>query len=1280
LVKPIRLGLTETNGLLDTGATGGSYISEDCAQLVCDQNGIAPIYLSRPKPVIGYNGKPGKPITQAIYPKLDIQGHIDNVLLYITQLHRPVILGKSWMAKHGVVLDLTDDSIQFKEGVCQHSQRKQKPEPDDSAVLLNQPERQNKVFKPRAILRRPANQEDFTGLSRKLNGQLSETDASDLESNSEDSTASESKKKRRRRPKLKAQRQKDKVKEQQQASSLTLGYASICMIGAAPFRMLTRQKGAQVFSITMQDIYAEKQRRAQPPEPADCDPSKLPKEFRSRHLAFSKKEADTLPPHRDSDHHITLEKEASAAQLGHAPLYRMSDEELRLVKEYLDENVRKNFIVASQAPFASPVLFVRKPGGGLRFCVDYRKLNALTKKDRYPLPLIEETLAQITGAKILSKIDIRHAFNRIRMATDEDEDLTTFKTRFGTYKYKVLPFGLCNGPATFQHYMNDVLWEGLNEYLSVYMDDILVYSQTREEHVIHVQRVLDRLIEAGLQADIAKCEFFVTETKFLGLIVGIDGIRMDPAKVQAIVDWIAPTNVHEVRAFLGFCNFYRRFIRAYSKLVRSLIELTRKDSVFDWSDKCQQAFQAVKDAVISAPILRHFDRTKTCYVECDASDFVTAGVLSQRDDDGVLHPVAFFSRKMAPAECNYEIYDKELLAIIRCFEEWRPDLEGSDLPIQVLTDHKSLEYFMTTKRLTRRQARWAEFLADYNFQITYRPGKDNQKADALTRRPGDRPSGPEDDRQKEMSRVILTPERIHPDVECALQIDSLEPIKEPEQEPELADRIRQSQAKDPLCVELRKALDQEERTYTSVSLAHCDITDGLLRYQQKVWIPEDLYSWICKEVHTQPMVGHPGIAKTLALLKRQYYWPRMDRTVARYISNCHECKRSKPTSDKYNRVLIPLPIPQQPWQDISMDFITHLPLSKGYDSVLVVTCRLTKQRHFIACSGKDHGTTSEETANLVIQQVVKLHGLPDTIVSDRGPQFVAEFWKHLCRILRIKSKLSTAFHPETDGQTEVENKELERYLRAYVAYQQDDWSQWLAMAEFAANNAPSATTKVSPFFANLGYYPRLSFDIKPEVKPPRNAKEAIDRETAVQRATELKDLWAMLQDEIGLAQTRMEGFADAHRKPAPAYQVGDLVWLSARNIQTQRPTKKLDHKNLGPYKVLEKIGATSYRLQLPPSIRIHPVFHSNLLRLDPNDPLPGQHPEPAPPVYVDGEEEYEVEQILDSRLYGRAKKLQYRVNWVGYPPDTQWYPAANFENSPDKLQAFHTAYPGKPGP
>jgi hypothetical protein len=501
--------------------------------------------------------------------------------------------------------------------------------------------------------------------------------------------------KQEQKPQLETQASKAKIPAVRKNTTPTF----IAMIGAAPFRFLSKQAEVQVFAVNMRDIYQELHYDK---DKLEIDlKTALPREFHSFLDVFSKQAADTLPPHRLYDHHITLEGEVKP---GYAPLYNMSQEELNQVRIYLEENLSKGFITTSTAPFASPVLFVRKKDGSLRFCVDYRKLNTITKKDRYPIPLIEETLAQIQGAKYLTKIDIRHAFNRIRMQTEEDEDLTTFRTRYGSYKSRVLPFGLTNGPSTFQRFMNETLWDFLHKFAVAYMDDILIYSQTKEEHICHVKQVLQKLREAALQADIKKCEFLVQKTQFLGIIISTEGIQMDPAKVNTILDWLPPQNVTDTQAFLGFCNFYRRFIRGYSNIMKPLTLLTRKDQPFEWTLACQAAFELMKKTVTEAPILKHFDRTKTSYVEADASDYVTSGVLSQMDDDSILHPVAFFSKRLCPAECNYEIYDKELLAIIRCFEAWRPELEGTDLLIQVLSDHKNLEYFMTTKKLTRCQA------------------------------------------------------------------------------------------------------------------------------------------------------------------------------------------------------------------------------------------------------------------------------------------------------------------------------------------------------------------------------------------------------------------------------------------------------------------------------------------------------------------------------------------------------------------------------------------------
>ena len=397
------------------------------------------------------------------------------------------------------------------------------------------------------------------------------------------------------------------------------------------------------------------------------------------------------------------------------------------------------------------MLFALKANGDLRFYVDYRKLNAITKRNRYPLPLIEEVIGKLIGCKHLTRLDVIAAFNKLRMHPDS-EDLTTFITALGSYKYHVLPFGLTNGPSTFQQYINNVFWDFLNDFCQAYLDDILIYSKTRHEHRQHVAKVLSRLRDAGLQVDIKKCEFDVQETAFLGVIVSGQGLRMDPQKVQAIINWKTHTNLKEVQGFVGFAHFYRHFIQ---KLVKPLVALTRKDVPFVWTQDCTQAFESVKEQVTAAPILRHFDPKRQAILETDASDYVTGGILSQYDDDHVLHPVAFYSRSMVPAECNYHIYDKELLAIIRCFERWRPELECTDLPIQIFTDHQALKTFMESKELTRRQARYLDILSEFKFQIVFRPGKNNGKADALTRMPDSTSMDSNDERSKHQQQILL---------------------------------------------------------------------------------------------------------------------------------------------------------------------------------------------------------------------------------------------------------------------------------------------------------------------------------------------------------------------------------------------------------------------------------------------------------------------------------------------------------------------------------------------
>ena len=1253
--------------LVDTGATGYSFIDEISAQLVCDKLGIAPTPLSKPRPIKGFDGQNSlSPITHMINPNLTVQGHMESQCpMLITKLgNHPVIIEKPWMNKHGVLLDMKDDKIVFVPGRCTHWGATPPPAlPLDPATRLAKPTNETPISPKYKILKReaipyPAEATNSTAATR--------------------GTKPWSINQRASGPAKRLARPLPPKAPQETKFTVTSSEPWIASVGAAAFKLLasrkSREEGNKCFAMTMNDIdtaLAQHQRAAINPlevneltEETDVL-TKLPSEYHDFVDVFDRTKADELPPHRTYDHKIIIEGEG---QMPRSKIYPMSGDKLQKVKEYLKENLKKGFISPSTAPYASPVLFVVKPNGSLRFCVDYRKLNALTRRNRYPIPLIDETLARVTGCKYLTKLDIIAAFNKLRMHPDS-EDYTTFVTSMGAYKYHVLPFGLTNGPANYQHYMNDVLFECLNRFCQAYLDDILIYSKTRKEHVQHVRQVLSKLRGAGLQVDIEKCEFHVQETAFLGVLLSVDGIRMNPEKVQVVIDWARPNNLKQVQAFVGFCNFYRRFIKNFSKIVRPLTQLTQKDIPFQWTIPCQQAFEQMKKAVTSAPVLRHFDRERKAVLETDSSDYVNGGVLSQYDDDGVLHPVAFFSKSMLPAECNYEIYDKELLAIIKCLEHWRPELEATDLPIDIYTDHKALEHFMTSKELTRRQARWSQKLSEFNFRIMYQTGPRNAKADALTRLPNAVPRDQDDDRLKYQHQTILTPDRL----ETMIMVMNLEdPIHA---------QILAANKVDQDCTDRRKALEEGKDKWDGVSLKGATVVDGALYREGALWVPDDvdMYVHIIREAHDPPACGHPGVARTMELIRRDYYWPGMKTEIQQYIRNCYSCQRSKAPRDKYNGLLKPLPIPEQRWKDISMDFITGLPESEGYNAILTVIDRLSKERHYIPCVATDEGTSATATAKLLIRWVFRLHGLPDSIVSDRGPQFVATVWESFCKRLRITPKLSTAFHPQTDGQTERANQDVERQLRTYCGYMQDDWVDCLPMAEFADNNAFSATTGLTPFFANKGFHPRMGFS--PDPTAYLSTRERLLAAKAEDITDAMKNTLELMINNAKKARKAMTAQANKHRKEV-TYKEGDMVFLSSRNIKTARPADKLEDKMLGPFRI-KKVMGSAYQLDLPVTMKIHDVFHPSLLRKDPGDPLPNQIQEPPGPIIVDGEKEWELDDILNSRRTGRGRRLQYQVKWKDDPKrDQTWYNAdgGEFDHSADLIGDFHRRYPEKPGP
>jgi hypothetical protein len=1007
---------------------------------------------------------------------------------------------------------------------------------------------------------------------------------------------------------------------------------TISMLNARSF--VTASRGNPVYI-----MYAHP---ASDPQPTAL--STLPDKYSEFADVFSKENADILPEHRPYDCPIDLQENA---QPPFGPIYNLSQPELKALREYIDENLAKGFIRHSKSPAGAPILFVKKKDGSLRLCVDYRGLNALTIRNRYPLPLIPQLLDQLSQAKIFTKIDLRGAYNLVRIR-EGDEWKTAFRTRYGHFEYTVMPFGLTNAPAVFQHMMNDIFRQYLDQFVVVYLDDVLVYSRSVEEHEKHVKLVLQKLREMHLYAKLEKCEFDTDTVEFLGYVISPKGISMDKTKVNTLLSWATPKSVRDVQCFLGFANFYRAFIKDYSTMAAPLIALTRKNRPFEWNSAAQNAFDKLKTLFTTAPILAHADPSRPFIVETDGSDFALGAVLSQVKDDGALHPIAFYSRKFSAAEINYQIYDKELLAIVSAFEHWRNYLYGTQHQVTVYTDHKNLLYYTTTRTLNRRQARWSLFLSEFNFVIQYRPGKEQGKPDALSRRSEYKPKEGEE-AIVQQQQVVLKPEMLKLAASYTTPEDDM-----------LLTHVRKALETDELGSKIFKSLSNGE-------LSEFSADDGLLYYKGLLYLP-DLNSrlLVLRSRHDSPAAGHYGSRKTLELVSRDYWWPRMDKFIAKYVKTCDVCSRSKAPRHRPFGLLQPLPIPDKPWESISMDFITDLPKSSSYDSILVIVDRFSKMAHFVPCT---KCITAEQTANLVLQNVVRLHGLPMEIVSDRGPQFAAKFWKCLFQFFDTKISLSSAFHPQTDGQSERVNQVLEQYLRCTTNYLQNDWVKLLPLAEFSYNNSVHASTQKTPFFVNYGFHPKF------EVLKLKNSRNP----AAENYASVLDLVQRELRLELVKAQENYKKQADKSRMPCPEFKIGDQVWLLRKNIKTSRPCEKLDYKRLGPFRITQQINPVAFRLQLPDSFKCHNVFHASLLEPYHANEFPGRQVLPPPPVKVQGQDEYEVSEILDSKI--RWKKVYYLVHWAGYEINERtWEPAENLVNAQEKVLEFHQKHPEKPGP
>ena len=819
-----------------------------------------------------------------------------------------------------------------------------------------------------------------------------------------------------------------------------------------------------------------------------------------------------------------------------------------------------------------------------RLVVNYKGLDKLTKKFRYPLPLIETMFDHLHSAEVFTKIDLRSAYNLLRIR-EGDEWKTAFRTKLGLFEYQVMPFGLANAPAYFQRFVNDTFADMKEKFVVIYLDDFLIYSPDEMSHREHVRAVLQRLRENQLYAKAEKCQFSVPAVKFLGYHVSAHGRRSDEDKVKAVREWPTPRNRKEVQRFIGLANYLRKFVDGFAKIALPLNRLFRKKVPFVWSRITQEAFVRLKHAISSTPVLLHVNQTQPLWIETDASDFALGCVLMQKDDKDRMKPCAFYSRGLEPAEINYSTHDKELLAIKVAFEVWRHYLEGAPHQITVISDHQGLEHLADAKVIHARHARWHIFFKRFDFVIRYRPGKKHNQADALSRRPDFQPKG----------RKVnpLADQRIlGPDV---VQLASVF------QGRSFTERIKRALRSD--------AFFQEKTSWEGKTGYVC--IRGILYYQGKLYVPEgNIRLDVLKACHDSRLAGHFGQRKTLELLTRSFWWPAMESSVKNYCETCNICLGSKSSRHQPYGLLMPLQTPERPWSSISMDFIVELPESARMTTIFVVVDRFTKMVHFVPTEGL---STAEETAEIFINHILRLHGIPTEIVSDRGPQFVSRFWKRMLHLMKIKPCLSSGYHPQTDGQTERMNQTLEQYLRSFVSHHQDDWCALLPLAEFACNNTVNASTKLTPFFALTASHPRFEL-----LSPPESIVPA-----AEDRVKELQSIHAELKGNLEKAAADSKKFADEHRSDEPELEVGQMVWLDARNIRSDRPCPRLDWKKLGPFRIAKKISRVAYELDLPPHFNIHRVFHVSLLEpAKENEYSARNQLELPPPMVVDGQEEY----------------------------------------------------------
>jgi hypothetical protein len=923
---------------------------------------------------------------------------------------------------------------------------------------------------------------------------------------------------------------------------------------------------------------------------------------------------------------IELKEGAKLPRVGQR---RFTREEAIEIKKQLNELEKAGKIRKSRSESAVTTLFVEKADKTKRWCMDLRPVNKVTKTDSNKSTLQDTSRERLRGAKYFTRLDMRDGYHHLRIRKG-DEHKTAFLTEYGLFEWTVMCFGLKNAPAEFARYMSDNLREFLNDFVVVYFDDIIIFSEDLETHWEKVRKVLTRIREKKINLKLKKCEFAVTKTSFLGHIVDGESTSMQEEKVRSILEWPTPRDCKGIEEFRGMAGYYRQYIEHFSEKAEPLNEVVRK-KIFKWEGKEKEAFEEIKNSYRKRGFLLIFNEEKQIWVHADASDYAIGGEISQLDKNGKRRPVLFYSRKLLPAEKNYTTADKEMLAIVQIMKKYRHYLQGTKYPVIVKSDHRNLQTFMTTKTLNARQARWAEELSNYDFVIEHIKGKENKIADALSRREDYR----NETEEKSTTQMLKEEEGnlvLNPKIQLKMISMSME-------EKELLKEIRE---------ETRRSKERPEME---------EDEEGIKRFRGMIFVPKKMEERTIQRYHDNIQEGHPGIARTIEKLQRQFYFPGMFRKVKRYINKCDSCMRNKISYQKpEGKMQIEKEKATRPWERISIDVVdmpeTKNPYTGNVENELLVVVDTFSKQTILIPTKKNANT--EEMFHLLWERIFAVFGIPRVIISDRDRIFRTERWANKMKDIGAIQILSTAHHQQTDGQTERKIQEMQAFYRHYLDYEQKNWNEITPIIQYAMNDAQSTATGKTPNFVTFG------------TERINGKEKSVMGETSQQER--MKIIHKEVERDLEWTEKERKRYYDQKRVESHPLKRGERVYLRRKtignkqdNIRTKRNSTKLDCIRLGPFEIEERMEYDNYKLKLPDRMKIHPIFHISLLTRTKN---------PATDKNIEAFdiEEYDVDAIIGKRT--KRGITEYLVKWTGYGEDeSTWEKVSNLQ-CPERVKEF----------